>query len=61
MWRRSGFNQHADEYWWLAQLKMHEGVSEGARVFEDDHMHGIRRLLQRFSAPQAVDDLEFDV
>lgn len=61
LWRRLGFIQHADEYRWLAQLKMHEGVSEEVLLFEDDHMRGVRQLLGRFCAPQAVEDLEFDV
>lgn len=61
LWRRLGFIQHADEYRWLAQLKLHEGVSEETLFFEDDHMRGVQRLLGRFSAMQAMEDLEFEV
>jgi hypothetical protein len=61
LWRRSGFIQYADEYWWLAQLKMHEGASKDALVLEDDHMRGVRLLLGRYGAPQVVEDFEFDV
>jgi hypothetical protein len=59
--RRSGFSQYADEYWWLAQLKMYEATAEDTLVFEDDQMHGVRHLVERFSAPHGVDDLEFAI
>ncbi|KAJ4345200.1 uncharacterized protein N0V89_011329 [Didymosphaeria variabile] len=60
-WRSLGFVQHADEYRWLAQIKLHEGVSEEELVFEDDHKRGVRQLLGQFRAVQSADDVDFDV